>query len=139
MMRILLFLSVALMATGAVAETGVADSGLFTLNTTSFVPVDEELPLPAVSGLNHCYPNPFNPQTTVVFSVAQNNKVDLAVYDLKGHLVDHLIKGESMVPGVHEETWQGCNQSGESVAGGVYLFRLKVGNSVFNQRVTLVK
>ena len=139
MKRAILLLSLILVAPAALAETGVADSNIFTLNTAYVVGVEDEGQLPAVSGLNNCYPNPFNPQTTVEFSLAGSSQVELAVYDLKGRLVAHLIKGEAMTQGVYEATWRGRNQSGAEVAGGVYLFRLKIGQAVFNHRVTLIK
>jgi hypothetical protein len=139
MKRALFLLILILVAPVALAETGVADSNIFTLNTAFVTGVQEGGQIPAASGLNNCYPNPFNPQTTVEFSLAKNGQVDLAVYDLKGRLVAHLIKGESMTQGVHDATWRGRNQSGAEVAGGVYVFRLKIGQAVFNQRVTLIK
>ena len=139
MNRVIFLLSLILVAPVALAETGVADSNIFTLNTAYLTGVEDVSQLPAVTGLNNCYPNPFNPMTTLEFSLAKNSRVDLAVYDLKGRLVHHLIKGEAMTAGVHDATWRGRNQSGAEVAGGVYLFRLKIGTAVFNQRVTLIK
>ena len=50
-----------------------------------------------------------------------------------------LVSSEELAAGTHEAVWRGRNDAGHSVAGGVYLCRLKIGGLTLNQRMTLIK
>ncbi|MEZ4386999.1 MAG: FlgD immunoglobulin-like domain containing protein [Candidatus Krumholzibacteriia bacterium] len=69
------------------------------------------------------YPNPFNPQTTLAFEMAQTGHVDLAVFDVAGRRVATLL-AETLTAGRHQTTWNGRDQAGRPVGAGVYLARL---------------
>lgn len=139
-MRILLIIGLIMLSLAtAHAETGVGDSPVFSLNTADLSGVDEQAQLPAVHRLAPCYPNPFNPSTTIEYYLARPGQVDLSIYDLKGRLVRALVSGESTEAGAHEAVWRGRDEAGHSVAGGVYLCRLKIDGFTFNQRMTLIK
>ena len=125
--------------TSARADTGVADSPVFALNTSELSGVQDETQLPAVHRLAPCYPNPFNPSTTIEFYLAAPGQVELAIYDLKGRQIKVLVSGEELAAGPNETTWRGRDEAGHAVAGGVYLCRLKIGDVTFNQRMTLIK
>ncbi len=71
----------------------------------------------------HNYPNPFNPQTILVFVTDRVGAVRLAVHDLQGRLVRILV-AESLPPGCHERVWDGRDEGGRPAASGVYLARL---------------
>jgi hypothetical protein len=85
-------------------------------------------------------PNPFNPSTTIRFTVPAGPVRDyrLRVYDVRGRLVRTLAAGQ-IVGGLHEVLWDGRNESGESVSSGVYLYRLDVGRGNFTGKMVLVK
>ncbi len=68
------------------------------------------------------YPNPFNPQTTIRFSVAAQADVTLEIYNVKGQRVERRELG-NMTQGVHQVTW-----NAESQASGVYLCRVSQKN-----------
>jgi len=122
------------------AETGYQDSGIFSLDTANVSAVQELDFIPGqVNQLSLCYPNPFNPRTTIEYQLAQGGKVHLAVYDLKGRLVKSLVSGEVFPPGNHSAVWKGQDNAGHQVAGGVYLYRLKVNNFTAIERMTPVK
>jgi hypothetical protein len=70
-------------------------------------------------------PNPFNPRTTVEFTVAREGRASLRVYDIAGRFVTTLKEGE-LPPGDYETSWDGTSDSGERVASGVYMLRLEV-------------
>jgi len=123
----------------ASAETGVNTSALFSLNTAYLVPVEDLVPVPRAHSLEPCYPNPFNPLTTIKFSLAHAASVQLKVYDLKGRQVRTLIAGQAIEAGFHEAQWSGRNDQNQVVAGGVYLCRLTVGKQIYHQRMTLIK
>lgn len=97
---------------------------------------DDEVP--TVTRVSGVYPNPFNPQTTVDFSLAEPTLVDLAVYDLTGRKVATL-KRESMTAGHHRMVWRGKDDSGRQVASGMYLVRLRAGSVTDMKKVMLVK
>ncbi len=80
--------------------------------------------LPARSVLGANYPNPFNPQTIIPFSVARRGDIALNVYDARGHMVRHLAAGE-FAPGSHQVRWDGTDDSGRSMPSGTYFVRLK--------------
>jgi hypothetical protein len=66
------------------------------------------------------YPNPFNPQTLLRFTVPHSGMVELAIYDLKGAMVKILMRAR-LVAGRYERTWNGRDEHGRMVPSGVYL------------------
>jgi subtilisin family serine protease len=125
---------------------------------------DEEVSLPERFSLFQNYPNPFNPATTIAFELRaqsqalastvppggdeealapqreQASKVfaSLKIYNIRGRLVKTLIEDE-LTPGRYQVTWDGTNGSGEKVASGVYLYRLKTSHSQTTRRMILLK
>lgn len=86
---------------------------------------DTELPEASELMLTN-YPNPFNPETTISFSVTQNSSfVNLEVYNIKGQKVKTLVHNEYSL-GSHSVIWRGDNDSGQSVSSGIYYYRMNV-------------
>ena len=85
------------------------------------------------------YPNPFNPRTTISFSLLGPERVNLAIYDIAGHRVRTLLGGSDLPAGNHEAVWNGKNQQGQSVPAGVYFYRLDAGEYTAAKRIMLVK
>ena len=75
------------------------------------------------------YPNPFNPETHIVFDVGiedgAQQRVSIVIYNLLGQQVVTLIESRQQA-GFHTVTWNGLNQSNQSVASGVYFYRIVV-------------
>ena len=69
------------------------------------------------------YPNPFNPVTTISFSMSQPGDVELKVYNVRGQLVRTLVN-EPREAGVYEVRWEGRSDAGRDVSSGVYFYRL---------------
>jgi flagellar hook assembly protein FlgD len=92
--------------------------------------------------LSQNYPNPFNPSTTITFDIpgtfSIKEKVNLAVYDIRGRLVRILINSE-LDPGSYKVQWDGRNKHGQSVASGIYLCTLKAGSERFTRKMTVLK
>lgn len=89
------------------------------------------------------YPNPFNPSTTIRYSIPtvqthSNASVLIAIYDITGKLVTTLVNKEQ-VSGWYEIQWSGTNQNGKEVPGGVYLSRVTVGNAVKTNKLILLR
>jgi hypothetical protein len=83
-------------------------------------------------------PNPFNPRTTIGFSLPSSQRVLLAIYDAQGRCVRRLFDG--FVPtGQREITWDGKDDEGRPVASGVYFYRLRTGKQVLTRKMLLLK
>ena len=83
-------------------------------------------------------PNPFNPTTTIKFSLAGSAQTKLVVYSLTGQVVRTLINGQTAA-GVHSVVWDGNDNMGRPVASGVYLYRLTSGTNEMVRRMVLVR
>jgi len=85
------------------------------------------------------YPNPFNPATTISFSVTRNSDfVDLSIYNIKGQLVKQLIN-DQLLEGQHSLVWNGRDDREQPVESGIYLYQLKTGNNVVSRKMILLK
>ncbi len=104
--------------------------------------LEVESALPDDFALGAAYPNPFNSQTAIRFSIAEAGQgvtTTLRIFNTAGQQVATLVD-EVMQPGTYEATWDGRDQAGLEVGSGTYLYRLTVGDH-FNQtqRMTLLK
>jgi len=83
-------------------------------------------------------PNPFNPVTTVTYSLPSASDIELAVYDVAGRRVAVLERGERNA-GEHSVVWNGRNGEGERVASGVYFVRLAAAGEACARKIVLMK
>lgn len=83
-------------------------------------------------------PNPFAHRTVLEYGLPASGPVRLAIHDIGGRLVSVLAEGVKS-PGVHSATWDGRNEQGLSVAGGVYFGRLEAGGVVLVRRIVLTR
>ncbi len=79
--------------------------------------------VPLVNNLAQNFPNPFNPTTTISFSVKEKGRVTLRVFDVTGRLIRTLVD-EVRDAGAYREVWDGTNNRGSGVASGVYFYRM---------------
>ena len=84
------------------------------------------------------HPNPFNPSTTISFSLRERGAVSLAVYDVAGRLVRVLIDGVKEA-GSHDVAWNGKDSAGRGVASGVYFYRLEAGEFIETRKMVLLR
>lgn len=84
------------------------------------------------------YPNPFNPATTISFSLAQSGDVKLTVFNVLGQSVTTLVDG-TMEAGEHNVVWNGTDANGNTVSSGVYLYRLEANDFSETKKMTLLK
>ncbi|MDO9577893.1 MAG: C25 family cysteine peptidase [Candidatus Cloacimonadales bacterium] len=75
------------------------------------------------------YPNPFNPETTISFSIPEDSKVGLTIYNIKGQKVRTLVNGE-LEKGLHDVVWNSKDSSSKSVASGVYFYKFDVNGKM---------
>ena len=98
----------------------------------------EGAPAAVFTGLGPNQPNPFNPATTIPFSIESDCRVRLAIYDMSGRLVKVLADGPFQA-GNHSAVWDGATGAGGESASGVYLCRLTAGGESYLKRLVLMK
>lgn len=84
------------------------------------------------------FPNPFNPQTTITFTVDRRRPVEIAVYDVTGKqiavLVDRIYEA-----GTHTTVWHGRDARGRAVPSGTYVVRMSIEGLTQARKVTLLR
>ena len=95
------------------------------------VPMKADTPLRF--DLSQNFPNPFNPSTTIRFSISQNAKVTLKIFDVLGREVATLVNG-NLEQGMYEVMWRGGSN-----ASGVYCYVLQMNNAVLTRKMILLK
>lgn len=83
--------------------------------------------------LIHNYPNPFNPSTTIKYSLPYNSSVSITVYNIMGQEIKSF-EMNSQSAGTHSIVWNGRNANGITVASGIYLYRISI-KSLENREV----
>jgi hypothetical protein len=84
------------------------------------------------------YPNPFNPSTTIKYSLQEDSKVTLEIFNIKGQKVKTLV--DKILPtGKHTIVWNGTDESGRSVASGIYFYKFKTDNFTKTKKMLLLK
>jgi len=94
--------------------------------------------IPEAFDLSQNYPNPFNPATIIRFVLHKTAEVELTVHDILGKKVRTLLHRDQSA-GEHAVTWDGTNDKGESVAGAMYVYRLRTGSSIQTRKMMLLK
>jgi hypothetical protein len=125
-------------STGYINEVPTLVGGIIMFETQSSI--DDQLDLPSRARLYQNFPNPFNAETRISFMLAEEtDRIKLDIFDLMGREVksyfwDYLYSGE------HYVTWNGKNNNGESLASGVYFYRLILSDSIIDRKsMTLLK
>jgi len=113
-------------------KTGPVPAGqAASFNTEGWEPIlgAQEL-VPEEFVLEQNYPNPFNPSTTISYQLPTAENVSLVIYDLTGRQVRELVN-ENKKAGPYTVRWDGRNQTGQTVATGLYIYQIRAG--LFNQ------
>lgn len=95
--------------------------------------------VPKEFSLSQNYPNPFNPETSIKFSLDKPSDVNVAVYNILGQKIRTLVSEKGMRTGVYETKWNGKDESGKSVASGMYLYRVVAGDKSETRKMMLLK
>ena len=84
------------------------------------------------------FPNPFNPETKIEWSIPRAGDLSIKVFNVKGELVRTLHDGFSAAQsGV--ATWDGTSENGHDVASGIYFYEVRSGDNVQINKMALVK
>ncbi len=102
------------------------------------VSINEET-IPIVNFQLNNYPNPFNPSTTISFSIPEENNVELAIFNIKGQKIKTLVN-DKYSKGDHSIIWDGTDENNKPVSSGIYLYQLKMdGKAIASKRCLLLK
>ena len=89
-------------------------------------------------GLEGNHPNPFNPQTSIEYSIPEKGKVMLHIYNLKWQCIRTLVNG-IQDPGVYNILWDGRDDQGKETSSGIYFYRLILGQATDTRKMILLK
>ena len=103
----------------------------------SFVGLDEEI-VPYDFQLYQNHPNPFNPETSIRFTIPMQQDVTLVIYDMLGSTV-RMIRIDGADPGNHVVRWNGKNQNGNAASAGVYFYQLSTPYFSMTRKMILLK
>jgi len=128
---------------------GTINQDIISANTTALgrfvvlagdnhLPESDQLKLPGEFALFPNYPNPFNPSTTIGYSLPKESNVSISIFNILGQTVWSK-KDFHVNPGVHHITWSGQNMAGRSLASGVYFVEMKAQNFITHRKILLMK
>jgi len=84
------------------------------------------------------YPNPFNPETTIAYSVKEHIPVNIEIYNIKGQKVKTLVS-ETKAPGNYTAVWRGLDDNNHPVSSGVYFFKMNAGKYSSTKKMIMMK
>ena len=124
-------------------ETSKKEKGCIQIDTrrdcyyVSFKGDLNDTPAKASIEINN-YPNPFNPETRLTFSLPNEQEIELTVYNLKGQKVRLLVSGQ-LSAGQHSVVWEGKDDNGKPVGSGLYFYKLKTKDKELTKKMLLLK
>ncbi len=122
----------------AISTSGdTLDTFMLDRTVTAVEPIAREVPLEEFR-LHEAIPNPFNPTTTISFSILKTSHVVLDIFAVSGYHVRTLVDRE-LNAGHHRYTWDGRNDAGRNVSSGLYFYRLQSGAKMQCKKMLLLK
>ena len=96
------------------------------------------VPAPDVFAVRN-FPNPFNPQTKIEFTLAKCGHVTVKIYNVRGALLRTLVDDVREAGVTYEAIWNGTDDRGAEVSSGLYFYEVKSGGMTKVSKMTLVK
>jgi len=102
--------------------------------------VEKSISLPKTYSLSQNSPNPFNPATTISYSLPEGNPVHVSIriYDLRGRLLRTLVDCVKEA-GSYSIFWDGRDEKGRRLSSGIYFYRMKAGDFVQTRKMVILK
>ncbi|HUU26679.1 MAG TPA: FlgD immunoglobulin-like domain containing protein, partial [archaeon] len=96
--------------------------------------------LPEKFSLSRNVPNPFNPSTSIIYTVPEGPvvQVTLRIYSIRGQLVRTLVD-KTCEAGSYNVFWDGTDGAGHHVSSGVYFYRMQAGDFIQTRKMVLLK
>ncbi|MDD3051231.1 MAG: T9SS type A sorting domain-containing protein [Candidatus Cloacimonetes bacterium] len=108
------------------------------IDISDFVNTDDNIVLPVAEFSVNAYPNPFNPNLTISYTLPAESDITIDIYNLKGQKVTNLIR-EKQISGPNYVLWNGKDSNDRSVSSGMYFYRIKAGTLEKTGKVMLLK
>ena len=121
------------------SDTTLSNDGprMLILDISGLLGVDD-INTPDVFALHNNYPNPFNPITNITYDIPEVADVVLEIFNMSGQKVRTLIN-DQQEPGRYKIVWNATNDTGQSLASGMYVYRIKAGDFVSVKKLILMK
>ncbi len=100
--------------------------------------VNSVLILPVETNLHQNYPNPFNPSTNINFRINETSIVSIKIFNVLGKEIRTLLE-DNLMPGEHIIKWNGNDDKGYILPGGVYFIQMIAGNYQKTIKTILLK
>ncbi len=113
------------------------DSDMATVEFTYLV-VSADDPIVTVTQLNGNYPNPFNPDTNISFSLSEPGRVRIDIFNIKGEKVRTLLNSE-LNSAHHTIVWDGRDDRGRQLGSGVFFYRMQTGEYTDTKKMLMIK
>ena len=94
--------------------------------------------IPLITELHNVYPNPFNPQVYIPFSLANKSEVKIIIYNARGQLIKNFVLGEKE-PGNYRIEWDGTDNQGQALPNGIYCIKMIAGKDNYQTKAILMK
>jgi len=118
---------------------GVSDVDYIKISNYIITSVEEALTgVPNEFELYNAYPNPFNPSTTINYSLPKQSNISLIIYNLNGQEIFRWNEHDVQA-GFYQKTWKGTNKFGVPVGSGIYFYSLQAGDFVQTRKMVLLK
>lgn len=99
---------------------------------------DDDTVIAYETELKSAYPNPFNPETTILFTLSERAFVEIDVYDISGRRIVSLLN-EEVEAGRHSIVWKGLDERNRRVSSGIYFYRMNTDGYKMIRKVVLLK
>ena len=116
----------------------ITQSGYYMYDIEYTVSETDNIIKPIKSALIGSYPNPFNPSTTIKYSLSSPSYLQMDIYNIKGQKVKSLVN-EYRHAGDHSIIWNGTDENGKDVGSGVYFYRMKAEGYVSTKKMVMMK
>jgi photosystem II stability/assembly factor-like uncharacterized protein len=113
-------------------------TGVYKLDLVTSVAEGRDMQLPQSFSLSQSYPNPFNPVTSIEYSLPQASVVRLEIYDVLGRKARTLVNAQQSA-GWHRMVWDGKNNAGKTAPSGVYICSLKVNDIIISRKMIFMQ
>jgi hypothetical protein len=100
---------------------------------------DNQLNLSNRFFLEPAYPNPFNQEISILYSLSEESEVNLNIIDARGRIVKHLLKNKKQSINNYTVRWDGTNDKNVDVSGGVYFTVVNVKGLVDSQKIIFLR
>ena len=114
------------------------DGTIWTFERPSSTSVDHRDDMTPSYFLSQNYPNPFESKTSIDFELTDAGQVSISVFDILGRRIRTLTH-ENYIPGKHQIEWDGLDDAGNRVAGGLYIYSMVTAGGRMNHTMVLLR